>query len=66
MTRKLSGRLFQKGRSMPIDQPPQQPQVSEVRYAKEQDKQRQRRDEERKRAQDADNRLKTKQTSQNK
>lgn len=51
---------------MPIDQPPQQPQVSEVRYAKEQDKQRQRRDEERKRAQDADNRLKTKQTSQNK
>ena len=49
-----------------MDQPPLTPQVSEVRYAKEQHKQAKRREEERKRRQAADVRLKTLQTQQKK
>ncbi|MCV6995527.1 hypothetical protein H7I87_12510 [Mycobacterium timonense] len=54
---------------MPIDQPPQSPlqqPVSEVRYAEDQKKQRAKQDEQRKKRQAADMRLKTQQTSQNK
>ena len=49
-----------------MDQPPLVPQVSEVRYAKEQDTLRRRREEERKKNLTAEMRRKTTQTSQNK
>ncbi|MFG1770752.1 hypothetical protein ACGFIX_14355 [Nocardia salmonicida] len=51
---------------MPIDQPPLTPQTSEVRYAKEQDKIRRQREEERKKALTAEMRRKVQETKQNK
>ena len=54
---------------MPADLPPNlvgTPAYSERRFVKEQEKDRRRRDEERKRAQDADLRIKDKQSSEQK
>ncbi|MFE1592868.1 hypothetical protein [Nocardia sp. NPDC058705] len=51
---------------MPIDQPPLTPQTSEVRYAKEQDKLRRQRDEERRKALAAEMRRKAQETKQKK
>lgn len=49
-----------------MDQPPVVPSVSEVRYAKEQDKQNKKRAEERRRSLTAEMRRKTLETKQNK
>lgn len=49
-----------------MDQPPLVPNVSQVRYAKEQDKQRKRSDEERRRNLTAELRRKAQDTQQNK
>ncbi|MFC8531626.1 hypothetical protein [Nocardia sp. NPDC057227] len=51
---------------MPIDQPPLTPQVSEVRYAEEQQKLQRKRDEERREALDAEMRRKAQETKQQK
>ena len=51
---------------MPIDQPPLSPQISEQRYAEDQQKLQRKRDEERKKALAAEMRRKAQETKQNK